>query len=125
MNRRNDFRQGRGQIKRSSSRRPRPAPADESRQSDTIDASITGFEGQYLGSLMETSIPIVAVLREGERVAGRLVWYDHGCLKITPADGSPSLVIPKTSIKYLHEAIFPEIDPSDESQNEYPGSTRH
>jgi hypothetical protein len=116
MNRRNDFRKDRGHSKRPSSRRPRPPLRDKLRQFDMIDTSSTGCESQYLSSLIDTCNPIVAVLQQGERIAGQLVWYDQGCLKISPADGSPSLIIPKTSIKYLHDAIFPQIDPLDESQ---------
>ena|GEM_PF-3377443 len=118
MNRRNDFRRGRdrNQNKRPSSSRG-AQNQEETQQSGATDASITGFESRYLSSLMETSSPIVVVLQQGERVAGRLVWYDQGCLKITPNDGSPSLLIPKISIKYLHEAIFQLVDRSDGSQN--------
>jgi hypothetical protein len=118
MNRRNDFRRGRDRIQneRPSSRRG-AQKHEETQQSGATDASITGFESRYLSSLMETSSPIVVVLQQGERVAGRLVWYDQGCLKITPTDGSPSLLIPKISIKYLHEAIFQLVDRSDDSQN--------
>jgi hypothetical protein len=100
MNRRNDFRKDRGHSKRPSSRRPRPPLRDKLRQFDMIDTSSTGCESQYLSSLIDTCNPIVAVLQQGERIAGQLVWYDQGCLKISPADGSPSLIIPKTSIKY-------------------------
>lgn len=115
MIRRNDFRRGRdiNQNKRSSSRRG-AREHEETQQSGATDASITGFESRYLSSLMETSSPIVVVLQQGERVAGRLVWYDQGCLKIAPTDGSPSLLIPKISIKYLHEAIFQLVDRLDD-----------
>jgi hypothetical protein len=119
MNRRNDFRRGRDkhQNKRPSSRRG-AQKHEETRQSGATDSSSTGFENRYLSSLMETRSPIVVVLQQGERVAGRLVWYDQGCLKITPTDGSPSLLIPKISIKYLHEAIFQLVDRSDDSQKQ-------
>gem|GEM_PF-1743459 len=106
MNRRNHFNQGRSksQKKRPASRRSRPRRRDKAQQFNTSDDSITGFEYQYLDSLIETSTQIVLVLRQGEQVAGRLVWYDQGCFKITLSDGSTNLLIPKISIKYLHEA---------------------
>jgi len=53
---------------------------------------------------MEAGCELVVVLRQGDRIAGRLAWYDQSCLKIAPSDGSPSLLIPKESIKYLYEA---------------------
>ena len=117
MNHRNDFRQKRAQLKRPPSRRAR-RPHDEPRSSDTTDAYITGFEDQYLSSLMETGNPIVVVLQQGEQIAGRIAWYDQGCLKITPPDGSPSLLVPKLSIRYLYEAIAQQNNPSPESQPE-------
>ena len=53
---------------------------------------------------MEAACDLVVVLRQGDRIAGRLAWYDQACLKIAPSDGSPGLLIPKRSIKYLYEA---------------------
>jgi hypothetical protein len=55
---------------------------------------------------METARELIVVLRQGDRIAGRLAWYDRTCLKIAPSDGSPSLLIPKESIKYLYEAAM-------------------
>jgi len=53
---------------------------------------------------METACELVVVLRQGDCIIGQLAWYDQTCLKLTPSDGSPSLLIPKGSIKYLYEA---------------------
>lgn len=52
---------------------------------------------------MEREIELMIVLRAGEQIEGRLAWYDRACLKIVPGDGTPSLIIPRTSIKYLYE----------------------
>ena len=46
---------------------------------------------------------LVFVLLKGEEITGHLAWYDEACLKVTPSDGSPSLLIPKRSLKYLYE----------------------
>jgi hypothetical protein len=73
---------------------PRPA---------SIDQLDTGRESDYLSSLMGTDLELMVVLRQGEQIAGQLVWYDLACLKLAPSDGSPSLLIPKANIKYLYE----------------------
>jgi hypothetical protein len=78
-------------------------------QADSSDGSITGCEGRYLESLMQSASPLVIVLRQGEQIVGRLAWYDRAAIKVTPSDGSPSLLIPKTSIKYLYEEAFPHL----------------
>ncbi|MGH9852935.1 MAG: Hfq-like protein [Blastocatellia bacterium] len=114
MNRRNGFGSREGRLKRPSSDRPRSPrrepPRSESRRPIGEDAwpgerddSVTGCERRYLESLMETATSLVVVLEQGDRIVGRLAWYDNACLKVRPADGSPSLLIPKTNIKYLYE----------------------
>ena len=64
---------------------------------------------RYFETLMQSAISLVIVLQQGDQIVGRLAWYDHACLKITPVNGSPSLLIPKTSIKYLYEEVFPHL----------------
>jgi sRNA-binding regulator protein Hfq len=53
---------------------------------------------------MDTGCNLVFVLRNGEEISGQLSWYDQHCLKISPRGGSPGLLIPKHTIKYLYEA---------------------
>lgn len=74
--------------------KPRPRVED--------DAS-THCESRYLQSLMQDMCKLVFVLQQGEQITGQLAWYDERCLKVTPSDGSPSLLIPKGSLKYLYE----------------------
>lgn len=100
MNRRNypqdrEYRRPQMGERRPSHGRPPPSRRD--------DDSGTGCESRYLHSLMETARELVVVLRQGDSITGQLAWYDHTCLKLTPSNGSPSLLIPKTSIKYLYE----------------------
>jgi sRNA-binding regulator protein Hfq len=68
-----------------------------------VDSSATGSESSYLLSLMEKTTELMVVLKQGDQIEGRLVWYDQGCLKIAPSDGAPSLLILKHNIKYLYE----------------------
>jgi hypothetical protein len=84
-------------------RRPSRDAKPPSRQPDN---SATGCESAYLNALVERACELVVVLRQGDNIVGRLAWYDQTCLKLTPSDGSPSLVIPKGNIKYLYEAAI-------------------
>lgn len=102
MNRSNYHRDRGDRFRRPSSSERRPP--HESQRHRSVDSSITGCESHYLSSLMERSLELVVVLRQGDQIAGRLAWYDQMCLKIAPSDGSPSLLIPKANIKYLYEA---------------------
>jgi hypothetical protein len=52
---------------------------------------------------MNEGCELVFVLQQNELITGCLAWYDEGCLKVLPNDGSPSLLIPKRSLKYLYE----------------------
>ncbi len=67
------------------------------------DSSVTGSESTYFLSLMEKTTELMVVLKQGDEIMGRLVWYDQACLKIAPSDGAPSLLILKHNIKYLYE----------------------
>ena len=114
-NRRNDQRDQRGrgsQHKRPSMSRPQPRREPQMRQEAPAPASAdrldTGRESDYLNSLIGANLELMVVLRQGERIAGQLVWYDLACLKLAPSDGSPSLLIPKANIKYLYEVAASE-----------------
>src|ERR1051325_8296212 len=111
-NRRNDQR-GRGpQHKRPSMSRPQPRreqqPRHDAPPPAPADRLETGCESDYLNSLIGANLELMVVLRQGERIAGQLVWYDLACLKLAPSDGSPSLLIPKANIKYLYEVAASE-----------------
>jgi hypothetical protein len=64
---------------------------------------------RYFEALMADGASVVIVLQQGDRIIGRLAWYDQACLKVRPDDGSPSLLIPKASIKYLYEELSPAL----------------
>lgn len=80
----------------------RPRHGGVRRSHEDYDAR-TGRESQYLYALAQDHCELVFVFRRGGEVTGRLAWYDKNCLKVSPSDGSPSLVIPKESLKYLYE----------------------
>src|SRR5574341_2038677 len=112
VNRRKDFGSGASQFNRSSSypshrahrahrthrdhraRAPRREPSRFKEPPEADDDSITGCEMRYFETLMQSASSLVIVLQQGDQIVGRLAWYDHACLKITPVNGSPSLLIP-------------------------------
>lgn len=116
VNHRNGFGNRDGRIKRPYGNRPQGLRREPPRtnvedppQSAAPDDSVTGCERKYFESLMVAATPLVIVLLQGDQIVGRLSWYDQGCLKVKPADGSPSLLIPKASIKYLYEEFAAQI----------------
>lgn len=68
-----------------------------------IDYEDTGMETAYLKSLVDKEIPVVVVLRTGEKLRGFVRYYDRDVFSLGPADGSPKLFLRKTGIRYLYE----------------------
>lgn len=95
--------QGPRRDSRRDSQPRREAPPQQPQQPVSSDYLDTGLENQYLNSLIGSNHELTIVLRQGENIAGQLIWYDWSCLKLAPSDGSPSLLIPKANIKYLYE----------------------
>lgn len=93
----------RGYLERRSSPRPKNGNGSKFQHARIEDRTSTHCESNYLQSLMSDVCEIVCVLRQGEQITGHLAWYDEHCLKVTPSNGSPSLLIPKGSLKYLYE----------------------
>ena len=54
----------------------------------------------YLQKQIQSQIPMVVVLEDGERVEGCIEWYDRNCLKIR---GRQKCLIYKSSIKYMYK----------------------
>jgi sRNA-binding regulator protein Hfq len=69
--------------------RHRPAPPES-----------THAEAFYYLKQMNAETPMVLVLDDGERVRGRIEWYDRGCLKVHRDDG-PNILLFKHCIRYV------------------------
>ena len=91
-NGRNDQR-GRGpQHKRPPMSRPHQRREPQSRQEPvSTDRLETGCESDYLNSLIGAKLELMVVLRQGDHIAGQLVWYDLACLKLAPSESLVSL----------------------------------
>ncbi len=67
------------------------------------DLDSTGSEASYLRSLVDSKMCVTVVLKTGERLSGRIRYYDRRCFSIGPAGGGPKIFIRKSSIKYILE----------------------
>jgi sRNA-binding regulator protein Hfq len=54
----------------------------------------------YLQKQIQAQTPMVLVLEDGERVEGRIEWYDRNALKVR---GQVKMLVYKTAIKYMYK----------------------
>ena len=89
-----------------------PAPAREPepkrerrtipRQSFAAANEQTHAENFYFQKQMQSQTPMTFVLKNGETIQGVIEWYDTRCIKLA-RQGRGSVLIYKTSIRYLHK----------------------
>ncbi len=63
----------------------------------------TGAEAEFLKSLVDTRARVTVVLRTGERLSGRIRYYDRDCFSVGPAGGGPKIFLRKSSVQYIEE----------------------
>ena len=63
----------------------------------------TNAEQFYFAKQMQSKMPMVVVLTDGEQLEGVVEWYDRCCIKLN-RDGAPNLLLYKHCIKYLYKA---------------------
>ncbi|MGA3045396.1 MAG: RNA chaperone Hfq [Terracidiphilus sp.] len=56
----------------------------------------------YLQKQIQTQTPMVIVLEDGEKVEGRIEWYDRYSIKVR---GRQKSIIYKSAIKYMYKLI--------------------
>ena len=71
--------------------RRRPAPPEQ-----------TNAEAFYYLKQMNSQVPMVVVLDDGEELTGHLEWYDRSCVKVN-REGAPNLLVYKHTIKYMYK----------------------
>ena len=54
-------------------------------------------------SLVDSRAAVTVVLKTGERLRGRIRYYDRNCFSIGPADGGPKIFLRKSSVCYICE----------------------
>jgi RNA chaperone Hfq len=63
----------------------------------------TGAESAYLKSLIDGRIKVTVVLTNGERLQGRIRYYDHDCFSIGLSATGPRIFLRKDSVCYISE----------------------
>lgn len=58
----------------------------------------------YLKSLVDSRAKVVVVLKTGERLSGRIRYYDRDCFSLGPTGGGPKLFLRKSSVSYIEES---------------------
>ena len=71
--------------------RRRPAPPEQ-----------TNAEAFYYLKQMNSQVPMVVVLDDGEELAGHIEWYDRSCVKVN-RENEPNLLVYKHTIKYMYK----------------------
>jgi RNA chaperone Hfq len=63
----------------------------------------TGAESAYLKSLIDSRTKVTVVLVNGERLQGRIRYYDRDCFSIGLSATGPRIFLRKDSICYISE----------------------
>jgi small nuclear ribonucleoprotein (snRNP)-like protein len=70
---------------------------------EQMGMDVTGAEAEYLKSLIDSRTLITVVLRDGERLRGRMRYYDRHCFSIGPVGGGPKIFLRKSNVRYIEE----------------------
>ncbi len=68
-----------------------------------VNPEYTGSESDYLKSLVDSRAKVTVVLKTGERLQGRIRYYDRYCFSIGLSAHGPRLLIRKASVSYIAE----------------------
>jgi RNA chaperone Hfq len=85
--------------KRHSERHSHPAPDAHA----LMQPEHTGSESEYLKSLIDSRTKVTVVLTNGERLQGRIRYYDHDCFSIGLSATGPRIFLRKDSVSYILE----------------------
>jgi small nuclear ribonucleoprotein (snRNP)-like protein len=77
---------------------------------EPVGMEVTGAEAEYLKSLIDSRALITVVLTDGERLRGRVRYYDRYCFSLGPAGGGPKIFLRKSNVRYIEET---EVKPPD------------
>jgi len=70
---------------------------------DLVHPEHTGSESSYLKSLVDSRAPVTVVLTTGEKLHGRIRYYDRHCFSIGLSSKGPRLFIRKENVSYIAE----------------------
>jgi small nuclear ribonucleoprotein (snRNP)-like protein len=63
----------------------------------------TGSESAYLKSLIDSNAKVTVILNNGERLRGRIRYYDRHCFSIGLSAEGPKIFLRKSSVSYISE----------------------
>lgn len=63
----------------------------------------TGIEAADLRALVDSGARVTVLLNSGERLRGRIRYYDRDCFSLGPEGGGPKIFLRKASVRYLFE----------------------
>ncbi len=63
----------------------------------------TGSEATDLRALVNSRSAVTVVLHSGERLQGRIRYYDRDCFSLGPSGGGPKIFLRKESVRYIVE----------------------
>jgi hypothetical protein len=67
------------------------------------DPSSTGSEAAYMRSLIDSRAIVTVVLITGERLRGRIRYYDRDMFSLGPSGGGPNVFLRKDSVHSIVE----------------------
>jgi sRNA-binding regulator protein Hfq len=70
---------------------------------DHIHPEHTGSEPDYLQSLVDSRAKVTVVLTTGERLQGRIRYYDSDCFSLGLSGKGPRLFLRKENVSYISE----------------------
>jgi hypothetical protein len=93
------FRRRRFSRKRQEGQRKEP----QKRLEPPANSSRTGDEAAYLKSLVDSHKVVTVVFSNGDRLRGRVRYYDRDFLSVGPAERGPNVLLRKSSLRYISE----------------------
>lgn len=94
------------QLSSRNHRRDRPVEPEPLKE--LVDLENTGSEAASLRSLMEKRTKVTVVLTTGERVQGRIRYFDHACFSLRPAGVGPNIFLRKSAVRCIIEDQAPD-----------------
>ncbi|HYK89803.1 MAG TPA: hypothetical protein VE398_13580 [Acidobacteriota bacterium] len=77
--------------------------ADFTSREDVTSSGSTGEEAAYFRSSVDSHATVTVVLRTGERLRGRIRYYDRDCFSIGLVPRGPNVFLRKDSVLYISE----------------------
>ena len=88
---------------RSKKRRSAGRSRGPSKTKDLVRPEHTESESAYLKSLVDSRAKVTVVLKSGEKLRGRVRYYDRDCFSVGLSARGPRVFLRKASVSYISE----------------------